>query len=101
MVTSDSLPLSSVLGLVTHVIQQNIALSLVNATATALASRIAQLEAHTIVTTHTVVMMHTLEWANANANLVYHRYKTDSINSAITYNKMVLFLLYGNRVIIA
>ncbi len=65
IITADSLPLSSVMGLVTHVI-------LADAQATAMPTRIADLEARTIVATHHVVFVSTVDSVNMTAPLVYH-----------------------------
>ncbi len=64
--TNDSMPLSSVMGLVTHVIPAD-------AKASAMATPIADLEARTIVATHRVVLESSFDSVNMNARLVYHR----------------------------
>ncbi len=53
----------------------------------ALAARVVELEARTIKATHSIVMTSTVEGANINSDLVYHRYRSNSYDSAITYNK--------------
>ncbi len=53
----------------------------------ALAARVVELEARTIKATHSIVMTSTVEGANINSDLVYHRYRSDNYDGAITYDQ--------------
>ncbi len=80
IITANSLPLSSVMGLVTHVI-------LADAKAAAMASQIAELEARAIVANNRVIFTSIFEPVNMNAPIAYHRPRTNCVDPAITLNK--------------
>ncbi len=77
---ANPIQMFQVLGLIENTYDIDIA-------ATAMATRIAELEAGKIVATRSIIMMSTVEWANINSKLMYHRYRTNSTHPAITYNK--------------
>ncbi len=68
------------MGLVTHVI-------LADAKAAAMAIRIADLEARTIVANNRIILNSAFEAVNMNAAIAYHRARTSSTDSAITMVK--------------
>ena len=53
----------------------------------ALAARVVELEARSIVATQSVIITDNLDWANVNAPLVYHKYKTNRTDASISYIK--------------
>ncbi len=87
LLTTNSLSMSLVNGLVDHVIETGMATGALNQATTALTARIAEPEARTIVANNRVIFTSTFEAVNMNAPIAYHRPRTNCLDPAITLNK--------------
>ena len=101
LVTTNSLSMSIINGLVDHVIETGMTTGALNQATAELAARVVELEARSIVAGQSVIITDNLDWANVNAPLVYHKYKTNRTDASISYIKTAASLSLINLAITA